>query len=64
MEPTFNSNFFSSEKHRTALMGHVYNAGVEEFQVEMVHQNTSYVMAVSSQSCLIHDHEVGSGKNG
>lgn len=40
-------------------MGRVCNAGVEEFQVEMVHQNTSYVMAVSLQSCLVHDCEVG-----
>lgn len=43
-------------------MGRVYNAGVEEFQVEMVHLNTLCVMAISLQSCLIHDHEAGSGK--
>lgn len=43
-------------------MGSVCNAGVEEFQVEMVHQNTSYVMAVRLLSCLIHDCEVDTGK--
>lgn len=43
-------------------MACVCNAGIEEFLVEVVHQNTSSVMAVSLQSCVIHDCEIGSGK--
>lgn len=43
-------------------MGCVCNAGIEEFLVEVVHQNTSSVMALSLQSCVIHNYEVGSGK--
>lgn len=43
-------------------MGCVCNAGIEEFQVEVAHRSISYGVAVSLQSCLIHDCEVGSGK--
>lgn len=58
----FSIPIFLCWKVQDWIVGRVYNAGVEEFQVEMVHLNTLCVMAISLQSCLIHDHEAGSGK--